>query len=100
MDKRPTHVSLDSSGDFHFNIINIKHGTRAYQSLWERAMQASAYQSLWERAMQASAKVGKAQVALRGYQRIQQSNLKEAMRIYLDDLVQKAAVVCLDWWIN
>ena len=42
--------------------------------------------------MQASAKAGKAEAALRGCQRIQQSNLKEAMRIYFDDFVQQAAV--------
>ena len=48
--------------------------------------------------MQASAKAGKAEVALMGYQRIQNSNLKEAMSGYLDDLVKQAAVVSLDWW--
>ena len=83
--KRPTHVSLAIFGDFQSRINNIKHDFHAYQSLWERALQASA-------------KAGKAEVALRGYQRIQQSNLKEAMRGYLDDLVKQAAVVSIDWW--
>ena len=85
--ERPTHVSLDSFGAFHSSINNIKHGTNAYQRLWKRALQASA-------------KAGEAEVALRAYQWIQQSNLKEAIRIYFDDLVQQAAEVGVDWWAN
>ena len=81
--KRPTHVSLDLFGAFHSSMNNIKHGTHAYRSLWKRALQASA-------------KAGKAEVASRGDQRIQQSNLKEAMRDWLADLVQQAAVVGVD----
>ena len=83
--KRPTHVSFDTFGDFQSRINSIKHGFHAYQSLWARALQASA-------------KAGKAEVALRRYQRIQRSNLKEAMRAYLDDFEKQAAVVSVDWW--
>lgn len=72
-------------GDFQSRINNIKLDIHAFQSLWERALQASA-------------KTGKAEVALRGYQRIQQSNLKEAMSGNLNDFVKQAAVVSFDWW--
>ena len=48
--------------------------------------------------MQAAVKAGKARFALKGYQRIQKCNLKEAMWSYLADLVKQAAVVSVEWW--
>ena len=56
------------------------------------------YNRFSERALQATANAGKAEVALRGYQRIKNSNLKEAMPSYLSDLVKQSAVVSVDWW--
>ena len=56
--RRPTHVSLATFGDFQPRRDSAKQGNHVYQRLWERALQASA-------------KAGKAVVALRGYQRIQ-----------------------------
>ena len=55
-------------------------------------------QLLWQQALTAKAKAGKAEVALRGYQRIQQNNLKEALKDYLAALVEIAATVSVDWW--
>ena len=46
----------------------------------------------------ARAKAVKAEVALRGYQRIQRSNLKEALAKYLASLIKQAATVSVDWW--
>ena len=83
--KRPTHVNFDTLGIFKFKIQNTPEGTNAYQKYWKQALQASA-------------KAGKAEVALRGYQRIQKVNLKEALRMYLDQVVQQEAVMSIDWW--
>ena len=50
--------------------------------------------------MTAKAKAAKAEVAVRGYQRIQRNNLKEALKTYLASRVEQAATVSVDWWDN
>ena len=79
--RRPTHVSLDTFGEFK-----------------PRRDLSPFYHKLWQMALQAVVKAGKAGLALRGYQRLQTCNFKEAMPSYLADLVKQAAVVSVDWW--
>ena len=43
-------------------------------------------------------KAGNTEFALRGYQRIQQNNLKEALKDYFASLFEQAATVSVDWW--
>ena len=62
--KRPTHVDLDIFGPFKSKIHHTPEGTNANQKYWEQALQASATS-------------GNAEVAFKGYQRIQNENLKE-----------------------
>ena len=54
------------------------------------------YQTLWHKAIKARAKATTAHTALRGYQRIQQQNLKQALRRYLDTLIEQASTVSVD----
>ena len=58
----------------------------------------NAYQLLWHKALKARAKVAIAEVALRGYQRIQRQNLKQALETYLAALIEQAPTVSVDWW--
>ena len=83
--KRPTHVDLDTLGFFKSKIHHTPEVTNVYQRYWEQAFQASA-------------KAGRAEVALKGHQRIEKVNLKDAPKEYLDQLLQQAAVMSVDWW--
>ena len=78
--KRPTHVDLDTFGPFKSKIHHTPECTNAYQRYWEQALQASA-------------KAGRAEFALKGYQRIQKVHFKESLKKYLDQLVHQAAVM-------
>ena len=82
---RPTHVDLDTFGPFRFRIYHTSEGKNVYHRSWRQAFQARA-------------KAGRAEIAVRGYQRIQRSNLKEVLKTYLDDIVQQATVMSIDWW--
>ena len=66
--KHPTLVDLVMFGLFKSKIHHTPEGTNAYQRYWEQALQASA-------------KAGRAEVALKGYQRIQKlkGGIKEVL---------------------
>ena len=83
--RRPTHELLMFFAEFQSRIC-------------QRLPDTNVYQLLWHKALKAKAKAGKAEVALRGYQRIQRSNLKEALAKYLASLIKQAATVSVDWW--
>ena len=83
--KRPTFDGLDTFRPFRSKIYHTPEGTNIYQRNWRQSFQARA-------------KAGRAEIAFRGYQKIQRANLKAALTKYLDDLVQQAAVMSIDWW--
>ena len=83
--RRPSHEPLD---------ICWKCQSRACQRLPNN----NVYNSFRLIALIAIAKAGKADVALRGYQRIQRNNLKEVLKAYRASLVKQAATVSVDWW--
>ena len=83
--RRPTHVDLDTFGPFRFRIYPTSEGKNVYHRSWRQAFQARA-------------KAGRAEIAVRGYQRIQHQNLKNALQKYLAALMDQAATVSGDWW--
>ena len=50
------------------------------------------------KSLEARAKVAKAELALRGYQRIQRQNLKQALQTYFAAFIEQSATVSVDWW--
>ena len=64
----------------------------------QRLPDTNTYQTPWHKALKARAKVAKAELALRGYQRIQRQKLKQALQKYLVALIEQAATVSVDWW--
>ena len=80
--RRPTHEPLEHFGEFKSCICQ---GDTRYQILWHKALKARA-------------KVATAELALRGYQRIQRQNLKNALHKYFSALINQAATVSVDWW--
>ena len=80
--KRPTQDPVDTFGEFSSCIHR----------------RDTKYQTFWRKALKARATAARAQLALRGYQKIQRQNLKEALKKYLSHLTDQAAKSTVDWW--
>ena len=72
-------------------LRNTRYGYRSPQV-------TNVYHICWHKVVKAIAKAAKAEVALRGHQRIQRHNFKQALQQYLDVFIEQAATVSVDWW--